>query len=375
MKRLILLLAASALTAAPALAQHQGHHMPAPAKPAAKKPVAKKPAPKKKVVAKKKPVAKKKAGATKAAPKPAPDPHAGHAMPEGQPQAAEPHAGHAMPEAADPHAGHVMPEAADPHAGHDMSGQSADIPVAPPPPAALSGPAHAADALFGAEVMAEERRKEAQMHGGARIAKLLVERAEARIVDGRDGYALDAQAWYGGDTDKLWLKGEAEGTWGKRVETIEGQALWSHAIGPFFDLQAGVRYDLNAGPDRAHAVLGVQGLAPYWFEVDGALFLSNKGELTARAEGEYDLRITQELILQPRAELDLSAQKVRELGLGSGLTAASLGLRLRYEFTPQFAPYVGVEYERAFGATARYRRAEGEKRGALAALVGLRFWF
>ena len=87
---------------------------------------------------------------------------------------------------------------------------------------------------------------------------------------GRDGYLLDAQAWYGGDIDKLWLKSEVEGAWGKKLEHAEVQALWSHAIGPWFDLQAGVRFDPQPGPNRSHLVLGVQGLAPYWWEVDGA---------------------------------------------------------------------------------------------------------
>jgi copper resistance protein B len=119
----------------------------------------------------------------------------------------------------------------------------------------------------------------------------------------------------------------------------------------------------------------VQGLAPYWFEVDAAAFLSTKGDLTARVEAEYDQRITQRLILQPRVEFDLAAQDVPELGIGSGLSTAELGARLRYEFKPQFAPYVGVEYERAFGDTADFRRAEGEDVGGWSFLIGLRAWF
>ena len=122
-------------------------------------------------------------------------------------------------------------------------------------------------------------------------------------------------------------------------------------------------------------MLGLQGLAPHWWEVDGALFLSNKGELTARAEAEYDLRITQELVLQPRLEIDLSAQDMRELGIGAGLSEAAVGVRLRYQPTPLFAPYVGVEYERAFGDTARFRRDEGEDRDSVNLLAGIRFFF
>jgi copper resistance protein B len=122
-------------------------------------------------------------------------------------------------------------------------------------------------------------------------------------------------------------------------------------------------------------VLGIEGLAPYWFEVDAVAFVSNKGDVSARFEGEYDLRLTQKLILQPRIELDLALQDVPEIGLGSGLSAAEAGLRLRYEIAPEFAPYVGVAYERAFGDTAGFRRAAGEEAGGLSLLVGVRAWF
>ena len=212
-------------------------------------------------------------------------------------------------------------------------------------------------------------------HGGMLAYKLLVDRAETRVRDERDGYLLDAQAWYGGEIDKLWLKSELEGPWGKKLEHAEVQALWSHAIDPWFDLQAGVRYDPQPGPNRTHLVLGVQGLAPYWWEVEGAVFLSNKGDVTARAEAEYDLRITQKLILQPRAEIDLSLQDVPELRIGSGLTDAALGLRLRYQISPLVAPYIGVEYERAFGDTRDFLRADGEDPGGFNLLTGVRLWF
>jgi copper resistance protein B len=127
-------------------------------------------------------------------------------------------------------------------------------------------------------------------------------------------------------------------------------------------------------------VLGIQGLAPYWFEVEGAVFLSTEGEVTARVEAEYDLRLTRELILQPKVEVDFSLQDVAELQLGSGLTTAELGARLRYEFFPRsgpavIAPYVGVMYERAFGGTEDFRVAAGDETGSVKLLVGVRTWF
>ena len=299
--------------------------------------------------------------------------HEHHQHQEQPAPAVDPHAGHHQEEQPDQHAGHEMRAASDPHAGHGATAPAP--PVLPPPAEALSGPQHAADAIFGAPAMAESRRALREEHGGMTASKLLVDKLEARIKDGRNGWHLDAQGWVGGDIDKFWVKAELEGDIGRKLEHAEVQALWSRAIDPWFDLQAGVRFDPQPGPNRTHLVLGVQGLAPYWFEVEGALFLSHKGELTARAEAEYDFRITERLILQPRVEAELSAQNVPELGLGSGLTTAELGARLRYQVSPTFAPYVGVSYERAFGDTRRFRRAEGERAGGINLLAGVRFLF
>lgn len=280
--------------------------------------------------------------------------------------------GHCTPSApAQPQAG-----SSDPHAGHDMSSMAdPEIQPGPPPPEAFTGPKHAADAYWGEQASQRGRNILREEHGGMPAYKIFIDRAETRVRDGRDGFLFDAQGWYGGDIDKLWLKTEIEGDWGEKLEHAEVQALWSHAIGPWFDLQAGGRFNPQPGPNRTHLVLGVQGLAPYWWEVEGAVFLSNKGELTARAEAEYDLRITQKLILQPRAEVELSAQDIEELGIGAGLSEGSLGLRLRYQISPLLSPYIGLEYERAFGDTGDFRRAEGEKRGGFNLLAGVRLWF
>jgi copper resistance protein B len=361
MKALTLLLAATALAASPASAQHAGHNMPGmtmpmPSKPAAKKAPAKKKAAKKSAAKKapaKKSVAKKAPAKEAPATKATPTGHEGHDM-------------NAMP-------GMEMP-AQDEHAGHDMGQMDEAAPEpAPPPPEALTGPEWAADAYWPGQPQA--RQLLTGEHGSAQVGRFLLDRAEARFHDGRDGYLVDIQAWYGGDVDKLWLKSEVEGDWGKKLETAEVQALWSHAIGPWFDLQAGVRYDPQPGPNRSHLVLGVEGLAPYWWEVEGAVFLSNKGDITARAEGEYDLLITQKLVLQPRGEINLSAQDIPELRIGAGLSDAELGFRLRYQFSPLFAPYIGVEYEHAFGDTRDFRRAEGDKADGWNLLAGVRLWF
>lgn len=304
---------------------------------------------------------------------PAPAPQTTQAPPAGDPACPPEHAamGHCTPSApSQPHT-----ETADPHAGHETGAAAGpEIPPGPPPPEALTGPKHAADAYWGKQASQRGRNILREEHGGLLAYKVFIDRAETRVREGRDGYQIDAQGWYGGDIDKLWLKSEVEGSWGEKLEHAEVQALWSHAIDPWFDLQAGVRYDPQPGPNRSHLVLGVQGLAPYWWEVEGALFLSNKGDVTARAEAEYDLRITQKLILQPRAEVDLSFQDVPELAIGSGLANASLGARLRYQISPLVAPYVGIEYERAFGGTRRFLRGGGEDTGGFNLLAGVRLW-
>jgi copper resistance protein B len=270
----------------------------------------------------------------------------------------------------------------DPHAGHNMQsvGAAPLPPATPPPAAAFSGPANAADAFYDKAQMSEARGDMVREHGGMKTHQFLIDQLEARIGKGRDGYAWDAEAWYGGDINKLWVTTEGEGQFSGDFEGAEVQALWSRAIDPWFDLQLGVRQDIAPGPDRTHLVVGVQGLAPYWFEVDGAVFLSSRGDVTARAEVEYDLRITQRLILQPNAEIELSFQDIPELLIGAGLTSAELGTRLRYEIFPPsgpavVAPYVGVQYERAFGDTARLHRAAGEEVGGWRFLAGVRTWF
>lgn len=249
------------------------------------------------------------------------------------------------------------------------------LPPASPPAAAFAGPENAADAVYGAGAMASAREVLLREHGDVPAYKILIDRLEARVHDDTDSYLADIQAWYGGDIDKFWLKSELEGEWSHGIEEGEIQALWSRAIDPWFDLQTGVRYDAQPGPNRTHLVVGVHGLAPYWWEVEGAFFISNKGDVTARAEAEHDVRITQKLILQPRAELDLSFQDLPDLGLGSGVTKVSLGARLRFQIAATFAPFVGVEYDRVLGDTARIRRVAGESPGGWNLVLGVRTWF
>ena len=373
-----LILAAGAFSAQ-AQDPHAGHVMPAPPTPT-------RPAPD--------PVSRPQTPASPATP----DPHAGHVMPPAQtPPTADPQAGHqrpVQPVTVDPHAGHDMstmvpPAQPDPHAGHDMSNMSmgppdvptsADNPGRPPeapvPSAAMGGPIHAADLVFGADAMAASRRTLIRENGDVRITAAIIDRLEAGFADDDETWLWDVQGWSGDDVNRFWWKSEGEGEFGGSLEEAELQALYSRAVTPFWDVQAGVRQDFRPdGEDTTHLVLGLQGLAPQWWEIDAAAFLSTEGDLTARVEAEYDQRLTQRLILQPRFEIDASASDIPELEIGSGLSSVEAGLRLRYEFRKEFAPYVGVEWSRAFGDTADYIEARGGEPEDTRFVVGLKAWF
>lgn len=284
-------------------------------------------------------------------------------------------------------AGHDMSTMDQTPAGHDMSGMamppdvptSADNPGRPPeapaPAGAAGGPANAADLLFDPAEMAAARAQLRVEHGNVRTTAVILDQLEATFGDDEEGYAWNAQGWSGGDINRFWWKSEGEGAFGGEVEEAEIQALYSRAFRPFFDFQTGLRQTYRPEGDRTDLVVGIQGLAPYWFEVDGAVFLSNKGELTARGEAEYDQRITNRWIVQPRAEVVLSAEDIPELRIGSGLSSLQIGARLRYEFRKEFAPYVGVEWTRSFGNTADFLEADGRSAEDTRLVVGIRAWF
>jgi len=192
-----------------------------------------------------------------------------------------------------------------------------------------------------------------------------------------DPVRLEGEAWYGGNYDRLWMKFDGDVATQGDEGDVEVQALYSHLFSPYWDVQAGVRVDGLWGEGsraRPHAVIAVQGLAPYWFEVESALFVSAAGDVSARLEASYDLLLTQRLILEPDVELNAALQDVPEWGVGSGLTSTELGLRLRYEVRREFAPYVGYAWTRSYAGTADLARAAGElaHRGSLVA--GVTVW-
>lgn len=258
----------------------------------------------------------------------------------------------------------AMPAMAPPVTGTLPAGNA----PAPPPPTD-----HWADRDYPTAAMAPARERMMTEEGGRSFHQLLFNLAELQVQGGRAAYRWDGEAWIGGDINRFVLKSEGDGGRGG-VDGAEVQALYARAIGPYFDLQAGLRHDMAPAP-RSYATIGIEGLAPYMFQTEAALFLSDRGDLLARAEGWYDQRITQRLVLQPRVELNFAAQDVPRSRIGAGLSDAELGLRLRYEIARAFAPYVGVSWDRRIGATARYARADGEDAGRAALVAGVRFWF
>ena len=235
----------------------------------------------------------------------------------------------------------------------------------------LAGQAHAqtaADAYYDPAAMQAARDALRKSHGAAVNWMVLGERLEYDIDDDSI-FVWEGQGWIGGDINRAWFKTEGAALDGS-VEDFELAALYSRAIAPFWDLQVGIRHDFE--PDsRSFGMLAIQGLAPYWFELDAALFLSEEGDVSTRLEAEYDLRLTQRLVLQPRLELNAALMDDDTTGVRAGLATSQFGLRLRYEFRREFAPYVGVSWSRAHGDT----RAEAEETERNSVLLGLRFWF
>lgn len=234
---------------------------------------------------------------------------------------------------------------------------------------------HAADRFYDPKMMAEARALLKQEHGGEPVSLISMNIFELQARKNKEGYRWEGEAWYGGDAHRAVIKFKGEGELKGALDNAEVQALYARPIGPYFNLQAGLRYDIVPDPSRGYAMLGVEGLAPYWFEVGSALFVSHKGDLHARLEGYYDLNVTQRLILQPRAEIDIAAQDVPELNTGAGISTVEAELRLRYEIRREFAPYIGLSFERKVGQTADLARAAGEHVSSTNFVAGVRLFF
>ena len=203
---------------------------------------------------------------------------------------------------------------------------------------------------------------------------VLFNRLEAWDTDHGTGQAWEGQAWIGTDLNRVWLRSEGERA-GGHTESADLEVLYGRSVSTWWDVVAGIKHDFKPGPSQTWAAFGVQGLSPYKFEVQATAYVGESGQTAANFEAEYETLLTNRLILQSLVEVNLFGQNDERRGIGSGLSTVEAGLRLRYEFTRKFAPYIGVVRERAFGGTADFRRAEGEDIDDTRLVAGLRIWF
>lgn len=212
------------------------------------------------------------------------------------------------------------------------------------------------------------------MHQGGINHLFLVDQLEWQDADAGSALAWDTSGWVGGDIDRLAFRAEGERLAG-HTEKAELQLLWSHAIGPWWESVLGVRQDFKPGPAQTWAAFGVQGMPLYGLETEITAFLGEAGQSALRLGAEYDILLTNRLILQPAAELNLHGRNDHARGIGSGLSDLELGLRLRYEIRREFAPYLGVSWHRACGNTADLHREHGEQVSEARLVAGIRVWF
>lgn len=203
---------------------------------------------------------------------------------------------------------------------------------------------------------------------------VLFNRLETWDADAGIGTAWEGQGWIGTDLDRLWLKSEGERIDGA-TESADVELLYGRSVTRWWDMVAGVRSDIEPGPSQNFAAIGIIGLAPYKWEVEATAYIGESGQSALRLEAEYDLLLTNRLILQPLVELNLYGKDDERRGIGSGLSNAEVGLRLRYEIRRELAPYIGIKWEKAYGTTADFVRAEGEFVDESEWVIGLRTWF
>jgi len=205
------------------------------------------------------------------------------------------------------------------------------------------------------------------------LLMVILDQMEARDAAGDNTLSWDGEGWLGKDLHKVWLKTDGERTAGNTDEA-ELQFLYSKAIARYWDFQVGVRHDFKPSPSRSWVAIGFKGLAPYFFDIDSTAFIGESGRIALRFEAEYELLITQRLILTPDIEINLYGQNDPDVGIGSGLSDIEVGIRLRYEIRRQFAPYIGVNWSRLFGNTADFAKIAGEDKSEAQLVIGFRAW-
>jgi copper resistance protein B len=208
---------------------------------------------------------------------------------------------------------------------------------------------------------------------------VLVDQVEHRSVPGRSPVAWDVIGWLGGDFNRLWVRSSGTRSTANGETDVETGLFLGRLIAPFWDLLLGVQVEHRAGDGarrtRTSGVLSLEGLAPYWFELEPSLVVGSGGQVSAELVASYDLFVTQRMVAQPRLDIRGAAREARDFGVGVGLNDTSLGLRLRYEIRREFAPYIGVQLHRSYGGTADMARAAGEPTRGAVLVAGVRAWF
>jgi copper resistance protein B len=212
------------------------------------------------------------------------------------------------------------------------------------------------------------------VHDNATHYYVLFDQLEWQAASRDSGLNIDIKGWIGRDRDRFWFRAEGEGEDG-RVGHAEVHAFYGRMISRWWDVVAGVRQDIEPGPARTWAAIGIQGLAPYWFEVEATAYIGASGRTQARFEVEYELLLTNRLVLQPLVEAELFGKSDPERGIGAGLSTLDTGFRLRYEIRREFAPYIGVTWNRKLGETADFAEAAGDPTGGARFVTGVRLWF
>jgi len=237
-----------------------------------------------------------------------------------------------------------------------------------------SAPPNARDPNAYAEGARRSSMPGMEMADNALFGRILVNELE-NTRDGKErGQAIDAEAWFGGDYNKAWFKTEAERQNG-RLSGMRTEALWDRVFATHWSTQLGARHDTGGGPSKTWLAAGVRGMAPYWFETEATAYLGSAGVLAARVETRYEVLFSQRLILQPKVEANFYSKNDIRRGTGDGLSDLNIGLRLRYEIRRQFAPYIGVSWNRKFGNTADFARLRGERIKNTELVAGVRIWY
>jgi copper resistance protein B len=210
-------------------------------------------------------------------------------------------------------------------------------------------------------------------HDNAIHAYVLADQLEWQDGSGAGVFAWDAKGWIGRDLDRVWFRTEGAAEDG-RLGEAEAHVLYGRAVTRWWDVVLGVRQDVRPGPARTWAAIGLQGLAPYWFDVEATAYVGEGGRTQLRLEVEYDLLLTNRLIVQPVVELQIHGKADPDRGVGAGLSSSDVGVRLRYEIRREFAPYLGVTWGRLYLGTADAARAAGEDVAGRQIVVGVRVW-